>query len=201
MKQLDILVEEPSVAEVLRIVLPKILPEGWMLNSNVFIRVHEGKRDLQDSIPRKLKAARQNRRLRGFVIVQDQDSNDCKVLKAKLTRICEDAIGTDLFIPCSVRIICHELESWYLGSMHAISIVCPRFKEEHYKNRSLFRNPDLCVNPKDELKRLIGDYGQITMAKSVAPYIDIANNKSQSFHAFIEGVNKVIKQLDLMGED
>ena len=47
MDRLEILVEEPSIAEVLRVILPKVLPVGWALDVNCFVRYHEGKQDLQ----------------------------------------------------------------------------------------------------------------------------------------------------------
>jgi hypothetical protein len=41
MDRLEILVEEPSIAEVLKLILPKVLPEGWTLGSNCFVSKSE----------------------------------------------------------------------------------------------------------------------------------------------------------------
>lgn len=55
MDRLEFLVEERSMAEVLKVLLPRILPASWVLDENYFIRPHEGKSDLKRSIPKKLK--------------------------------------------------------------------------------------------------------------------------------------------------
>lgn len=51
MDRLEFLVEERSMAEVLKVLLPRILPASWVLDENYFIRPHEGKSDLKRSIP------------------------------------------------------------------------------------------------------------------------------------------------------
>ena len=52
----EILTEEPSMENFLRGTLPHILPLGYVLDQNCFIRPHEGKSHLKKSIPRKVKA-------------------------------------------------------------------------------------------------------------------------------------------------
>ena len=84
MARIEILVEEPSMAEVLRIILPKVAPPEWILDQNYFIRKHQGKSDLKKSIPSKITAFSHFHEKVGVVIVQDQDSNDCKILKQSL---------------------------------------------------------------------------------------------------------------------
>ena len=153
MERLEILVEEPSIAEVLKVILPKILPVGWALGENCFIRHHEGKQDLQQSVPRKIRVASKKDICTGFIILQDQDSNDCYLLKSKLVGLCESSQQGGHIIPYKVRIVCHELESWYLGDMDALEKVFPHFHAASYKGKSKFRQPDECVNPKQELKK------------------------------------------------
>lgn len=191
MDRLEILVEEPSIAEVLKAILPKVLPAGWEVGVNCFIRPHEGKRDLQASIPRKIRVASRQGTASGFIIVQDQDTGDCRRLKAKLVKLCSDA-QREGFPPFKVRIVCHELESWYLGDMAAIEKVFPRFKAAKYKNKKRFRNPDECVNPKDELKKMVGEYPQIATARELAMHMDIDANKSHSFHCFISALKRMV---------
>jgi hypothetical protein len=53
---IEILTEELSMEELLRGLLPKILPPDYAVDVNCFIRSHEGKSDLQKSVPRKLRA-------------------------------------------------------------------------------------------------------------------------------------------------
>jgi len=192
MDRLEILVEEPSVAEVLNIILPKVLPDGWVLNENCFVRPHEGKQDLQLSIPRKIRAASKKDFTTGFIILQDQDSNDCRVLKSQLVKLCEDAQPGNRAVPFKVRIVCHELEAWYLGDMDAIERVFPRFHADKYRGKKKFRQPDECNNPKQELKKIVGNYAQITTAREIAPHMDIQGNNSPSFHCFISGLLSMV---------
>ena len=186
--RIEILVEEPSIAEVLRVLLPKILPDNWLLDVNCFIRPHEGKQDLQRSLPRKISSASKRDIKIGFIIIQDQDSSDCKVLKQKLVDICNNAIVSNRNVPFKVRIVCHELEAWYLGDMNSIEKVFPSFHVSQYRNKKQFRNPDQCINPKNELKKIVGDYSQILTARSIASYMGVEDNKSRSFQCFIEGL-------------
>jgi len=191
MDRLEILVEEPSIEEVLKVILPKILPEGWELGVNCFIRHHEGKQDLQQSIPHKIRVASKKDITTGFIIVQDQDSNDCHQLKVQLVNLCEQAQRGNNQVPYKVRIVCHELESWYLGDMNAIEKVFPRFHAANYRGKKKFRQPDQCANPKQELKRIVGDYAQIATAREIAPHLDIDTNTSSSFRCFMSGVRQM----------
>jgi hypothetical protein len=67
------------VSAILKI-LPKILPDKWVLGENYFIRPHQGKSDLKKSIPKKIKTFSKFHEKVGVIIIQDQDFNDCKKL-------------------------------------------------------------------------------------------------------------------------
>lgn len=54
--RIEILTEEKSMELFLSALLPRLLPEGFSLGVNCFIRSHEGKSHLQQSIPKKIKA-------------------------------------------------------------------------------------------------------------------------------------------------
>ena len=191
MDRLEILVEEPSIAEVLKTILPKVLPDGWAVGENCFVRPHEGKQDLRASIPRKMRVAGNKDYETGFIIVHDQDANDCRRLKAELVELCADAQIAG-FPPFKVRIVCRELESWYWGDMDAIEHVFPRFRAAKYRNKKQFRQPDACVSPKHELKRIVGEYPQIATARDLAAHMDVLANKSQSFRCFIACVKQML---------
>lgn len=111
MDRLEFLVEERSMAEVLKVLLPRILPASWVLDENYFIRPHEGKSDLKRSIPKKLKGFAQHKeQTTGFIIIQDQDSNDCRQLKQELVALCKANQAPN--IKFLVRIV---FMSWRLG--------------------------------------------------------------------------------------
>lgn len=193
MNRLEILVEEPSMEAVLRVILPKILHDGWTVDANVFIRPHHGKDDLKKSIPNKFKAFARFPEKTGFIILQDQDTNDCKTLKKELVELCEqNNYGVN---PFKVRIVCHELEAWYLGDAEAIAKVFPHdFKSERFRNKDLCKKPDSIVSPKKRLKGIVGEYQQIATANAIAKQMVIDDNQSESFRQFISAVETLTKQ-------
>lgn len=184
MARIEILVEEPSMKEFLTILLPNILTKKWHLNENYFIRSFEGKNDLQKNIPSKIKfLSNWNHEAVGIIIMQDQDSSDCKVLKQKLLDICNQNGNC----PKLIRIICRELESWYLGDFSAINKAYPNFKHQNFINKAKYRIPDNC-NASDELKKILPEFQKVGGARNIAPFIDINQNRSESFKQTVTGV-------------
>lgn len=187
MERIEFLVEEKSIAEILFVLLPKILPTNWNLNQNYFIRSFEGKSDLAKSIPKKSKIYG-NLPNTGIVIIHDQDSADCKQLKNKLIKLAKDNGNSRLL----VRIVCRELESWYLGDFIAIQHAYPDFKAENYINLSKFRSPDKLVNASEELQKILPVYQKISSAKKISHFLNIEQNKSESFNQFIAGIKRFV---------
>lgn len=181
--KLIFLLEEPSMKYLLDGLLPKILP------SNIDFQTipHHGKNDLKKSIPNKLRGWNEPGDIR-FIILHDQDTKDCIILKQELLDLCHGATSR----PVLIRISCQELESWYFGDMNALSIAYgnPKIKELAAKKK--FRTPDSIPSPKEELKKLIPDHQQISGAKRMAAYMDIDNNTSTSFNVFVRGIRSFI---------
>lgn len=182
--RLVFMVEERSMKELLDRLLPRILPQ----HVSYLIIAHEGKTDLQKSIPIKLRAW--NIPGDRFVIVQDQDSADCRELKGKLKRLCTEAGKPDVLI----RIVCHELETWFLGDLlaleHAFHIKGLTSKQKSLK----YRDPDALNNAAQELKKMVSEYQKINGARAVGAYIHIDQNCSRSFQAFISGLRQFIQE-------
>ena len=112
MKTLVFFLEELSAREMLKGLLPRILPVDEELEC-VFV-VFEGKHDLEREIERKLRGwMRPNSK---FLILRDQDAGDCRKIKANLLKKCENAGKPDTL----VRIACRELESWFLGDLPSV---------------------------------------------------------------------------------
>lgn len=184
----EILVEEPSMEECLKIILPKLLPDGFELGSNVFIRPHQGKQHLQKSVPKKARAFSHYTEEVVLIVLQDQDSNDCIKLKHKLVELCKQGNCKHL-----VRIVCRELEAWYVGDMQAVEKVYPRFKaSKYYKNRK-FRNPDNC-NAADELSKLIPQFQKGHASRNIPIHMDLDNNRSESFNQFKSGLARILSE-------
>ena len=184
------LLEEPSIDNVLKTILPKIIPETVS-----FICIpHQGKQDLAKSIPNKIKAFKQFSPKTQFIIVHDQDSNDCKELKSDLLEICQRAGTANVMI----RIVCHELESWFLGDLAAVEKAYnlkPDTLSKKQDNKK-YRNPDRLSTAKQELKNLVKEYYAGTHSRKIAPHMSLTENKSQSFQVFIKGIHKVLGGVD-----
>ncbi len=182
------LLEEPSMKNVLEEILPKIIPE-----QSFICIAHQGKQDLAKSIPIKIRAFKTSPHTQ-FIIVHDQDSHDCQKLKAELLQICQTAGQNNPMI----RIICHELESWFLGDLVAVEKAYnlkPNTLSRH-QNKKKYRNPDQLNSAKQELKNLVQEYYPATHSKKIAPYLSLTDNKSKSFKVFIQGIQNVIKNLN-----
>ena len=156
------LLEEKSMKYLLDGILPYILPDGVR-----FITIpHEGKSDLQKSIPNKLQGW--NMPDTKFVIVQDQDSNDCRQLKRQLEDICMPYSNKEILIRIA-----------YNKDLRVI------------KNKKKYRVPDDIVNPKRELQKLLPEHQQIIGAQRIAKYMNMENNTSVSFRMFVDGVRRL----------
>ncbi len=179
--KLIFLLEEPSMKYLLDGILPRILPD------EIFFQTipHNGKRDLEKSIPRKLRGWNEPGDVR-FVIVHDQDTKDCIMLKQHLMHLCENTERKVL-----IRISCQEMESWYFGDMCAVSKAYSKPKLLEYNKKNKYRIPDMIPTPKEELRKILPEYQQISSAKKIAPFIDIENNKSVSFQQFVKGVRRI----------
>lgn len=183
------LLEEPSSKNVLEVILPRLIPD----HLSYICIAHQGKQDLAKSIPNKIKAFNKFSPATKFVIVHDQDSNDCITLKAELLKLCHQAGKPDTMI----RIICHELESWFLGDLAAVEkayqLTVDSLSRKQTKGK--YRNPDLLNNAKQELRKLVPAYYPGTHSKEIAPYLSLDANKSRSFQVFCTGIPKILDEL------
>lgn len=182
MNKVVFLCEEPSMKEFLDGFLPRFLP------GLDFICVkHEGKQDLEKSIPRKLRAWRDPQAR--FVVVRDNDGVPCKPLKKRLVKICGDA-GTPGAL---VRLACQTLEAWYLGAPGALGEAYKRPDIANLGRRAKFRDPDHLGSPFSEITMLIPEFRKVDGARRMAETmpVDPADSASRSFQVFAEGVRRV----------
>jgi hypothetical protein len=119
--------------------------------------------------------------------VRDQNSSDCIKLKQRLKQLCQKAQQPNVLI----RIVCHELESWFLGDLAAVEKAFQKKGLAKQQNKKKFRDPDCLANASQELAKLIKDYEKLSGAIMIAPHLDLVNNRSHSFHVFISGVQKL----------
>lgn len=151
MSRLVFLLEERSMKTLLEGLLPRLMP------GLSFICVpHEGKQDLEKSIPRKLRAWREPG-VR-FVAVRDNDGGDCRTLKDRLSALCADNGRDDAL----VRIACQELEAWYFGESQALAQAFDRDELIGMDQKARYRDPDAIQQPSRELVKLIPEFQKVS---------------------------------------
>jgi len=186
--RIEILVEEESIKSLLEILIEKLSKgTNWALDKNVFIRSFEGKSHLKKELPIKAKVYANFHEPVFLLVLQDQDSNDCLKLKQSITEL----IKPSNLSTYKIRIVCKELECWYLGDLDAVERIIPNSKASKYKNKSKFKDPER-LNGKEELKRWIHPYNAISFAKSIASHMDWEVNKSKSFHHTIKTIKDIL---------
>jgi hypothetical protein len=178
--KLVFLLEEPSMRAFLEGLLPRILPAGV----HSLLITHEGKRDLELSIPRKLRAWRDP--TARFVVVRDQDRADCRDVKRRLAALCAEAGRPDALI----RIACRELESWYLADLAAVDHAYGT-QLTGLQNKRKYRTPDTVQTPSRELKALVPSFSKVSGARLLGPLVDTTNARSPSFQHLIAGVRRL----------
>lgn len=169
------------MAEIVNIVVPKIVPSGVAVQAIP----HEGKSDLESSLPRKLRAWREPGV--SFVVMRDKDSGDCVKIKKHLLELCKDAGRADTL----VRIVVHELENWYFGDLVAVATAFEQPGLELQSKKAKYRTPDRISNACQEFKKLVPDFQKVSGAKAIAPHLNITRNTSHSFKIFTSGVAKM----------
>lgn len=179
------LVEEPSMADLLNALVVRLFP-------GVPFRCieHEGKQDLEKSIAKKLRAWRAPG-VR-FVVVRDQDADNCHAVKARLKNLCEQGGHPDAL----VRVVCRELEAWYLGDVESLADAYPararRLRRELNKGR--YRDTDAVVGPSKVLADLIPEFSKRACARAMGRRLTPGNG-SRSYQVFIEGVERLHRQI------
>lgn len=182
------LLEEPSMRVLLDDWLPRLFP-GWVDGRHFQCVPHEGKNDLDRSIPRKLAAWR----IPGdrFVIVRDNDNANCVDLKTRLEALCWQGGRPETLI----RLVCQELESWYLGDLAALATAFDEPTADTAAHRKRYAHPDDWQRPSVEVKRLVPVFQKHSGARVMAQHLDPQNNRSKSLQAFVTGLRYVLHAL------
>ncbi|MDZ7617777.1 MAG: DUF4276 family protein [Patescibacteria group bacterium] len=180
--KLVFLVEEPSMKDFLDGFLPRVLPVELPFQ----VIPHQGKSDLQQSIPRKLRAWREPG-VR-FIVLMDQDSGDCAVIKSRLQDQCRAGQRDDTI----VRIVCRELEAWFIGDLPALDQALGS-RLQQSRGRAFKRDPDTIGGPAGELAQAYPAFQKRATARAIAPFIttDPAQNRSHSFGVFVRALSSI----------
>lgn len=152
---------------------------------------HEGKSDLEKSIPRKLRAWKEPG-VR-FIILRDNDRHDCRELKKRLLDLCKGSGRSDTI----VRIVCQELEAWYFGDPEALAEGFGDPRLRRIRDRSQYRDSDEIPYPGRELERLVPSYQKLSGARRMAAHVEAERNNSPSFRVFLKAVDELAEELTL----
>lgn len=182
MRELICFVEGSSEKELLRGLLPRLLPSG--LSFRIF--PFSGKSDLESQLVRRLRGY-QNPEAR-FLVMRDQDSGPCRRAKSRLVDLCAEAGRPDAV----VRIACHEVETFFLADLAAVEAGLGLKKLAKLQAKEKFRSPDHLESPSEELERLTdGLYQKVGGSRAIAPHLDLDNTRSQSFEALVKAIRQL----------
>lgn len=184
MSRLVFLLEEYSMKVLLEGLLPRLFPDLPFLCVS-----HEGKQDLERSVPRKLRAWREP----GvhFIVVRDNDRMDCQVLKQRLVALCERGGRLDAL----VRIACQELEAWYLGEPQALAEAFANDRLPRLLGAARYQDPDAVQQPSAVLRNLVPEFQKVSGARRMATLLSPDRNRSRSFQQLIAGVERMAARL------
>ncbi|MCU0712644.1 MAG: DUF4276 family protein [Pirellula sp.] len=174
--------------ESMKVTLERFLARFWptkVAGVDWIALSFQGKNDLEKNIVPKMKNWRYG--TPHFVVMRDQDGEDCKLVKSKL---CE--IATKGVHPFTVRVVCNELESWFLGELDSVETAYPASKASRFKNVAKFRVPDALGNANEELEKLVKVPGKVGRADAIARVFDPAKCVSKSFQVFWSTANTLL---------
>lgn len=192
---IELIVEEPSTEAALIELLPKIVGS----RATWAIHPHQGKKDLLNKLPQ---------RLRGYaswlphdtyiVVLIDEDRESCRRLKQRLENAASGAgLSTrnspinGMMIQVVNRIAVEELEAWFFGDAPAIMQAYPGIPAS-LSQKAKYREPDAITGGTWEaLEQMLqragyfkGGLAKIEAARSIAGKMDPRQNRSRSFRCF-----------------
>ena len=188
MSALVFLLEEESAKNMLEGIVRHLVPEHVHVQYMTF----SGKQDLEKQMVKKIRFWQMpNSR---FIILRDQDSGDCSVIKARLLDL---ARQTEKAEACLVRIACHELESFFLGDLAAVASALDMPGLAGRQNKNPYRAPDSIANAAEELKKLTGNrYSKLAGSRAIGPCLALdGSNLSHSFGMLVEAIRRQVSLL------
>lgn len=193
--RLEVLVEGPTEETALKILLPKIVPDvafeiiPFNSKGSLLRSLSARLRDYTYSLDEGLR----------IVVLVDRDDDDCRMLKARLLEIANEA-----GLPAQIvlfRIAIEEFEAWFLGDVPAMHAAYPRIPLSLDK-QAKFRDPENVPGGAWEgLEHVLQKHGyhrkglqKVKAAEEIAPHMDVENNRSRSFQVFCDGLRCLVKE-------
>jgi hypothetical protein len=174
------LTEEPSIKPVLQRVMFVLSPEGiegmdWIVIS------HQGKADLRSKLRQKMQSWHYGSP--HFVILRDNDGGDCQANKQDLLDL-----AAQTGKPHHVRIVCQELEAWFIGDLAAVELAFPESRATQYEHAARFRSPDKVQGASNLIEEITGSAAKVGRANQIAPHMELKGNRSPSFQVLISTI-------------
>lgn len=169
-------------------VLRRLLQDHWPEATEGLHRqiiAHQGKADLESNMARKMGSWNYNSP--HFIILRDNDGGDCKALKARLL-----GLAAPTGKPHHVRIVCQELEAWFLGDLAAVEAAYPESNATSFQHRNPYRSPDHPNNASQLIEDLTKTRGKVTRAEQISLHLDITANRSSSFQVLVRTLDQLI---------
>jgi hypothetical protein len=132
------------------------------------------------------------------VVLVDADNDDCKELKQALIELYR-TLGPDKR-PAKVlfRIAVEETESWFIADKNAIRAAFPHANLNKLPKKKL---PDSIIGAWEKLAEVLGrnpkecdGKDKFDWATAISPHLDLAQPKSPSLKAFVEGIMRLLEQ-------
>ena len=208
----EFLVEELSAKKALDILLLHLFPADGPHSFETYSL--ESKTQMLDALPARLRDYASMMRdwadLR-VVVLLDRDEQDCRALKLQLETLAASAGLTTKAASASTgrfqvvnRVVCEELEAWYLGDEAAVTAAYDRVHPHHFKVAyATLPQPDpdaVRGGTWEAFQRVLAEAGyeaprtKQKWAERIAPHLDPARNQSASFQCFWLGVQALLAQ-------
>ena len=205
---IEFFLEEPSAAEALRYILPKIFSDDVSFNFLIF----EGKHNLLHNLSTLLKGYQWIPDDWRIMVLIDEDREDCHQLKERLETAAHKAglVTKSNALPNSSfqvvnRLAIEELEAWFFGDIEALHEAYPRVPK-NLQDQAKYRDPDAIRGGTHEtlehiLKRANyykGNLPKREVAQNIAQHMEPSRNRSKSFQVFIEGLKACVGEESLV---
>lgn len=95
-----------------------------------------------------------------------------------------------------MRLVCQELESWYLGDLHALECAYPESNVNTERNRKRYSNPDKWEKPSKQIGHMVRAFQKFEGARKMAQYLVQRDNSSKSFQAFLQGIERIVQEME-----
>ena len=175
-------VEEYSKQEFLSGLLPRLgIPDG----ANVYFAVAEGHVNIRNVIRKATRSWRVPNT--HFLVLCDQDSADCVQRKQEL----ETPVPASRMHHVTIRIVCTELEGWYLTDKDALAAALPSVSRRGRWPRELLGPPDDIRMPALRLARLAA-FRKRDLAREMGRRISLEPGASHSFNLFLRTLRRIL---------